>query len=112
MLLIHQGDTPTPYDPDAWARLSEEEQRAVYADYRAIALAEGHGPEAGLEIVDHLALDHFHYLHSTRGELLRRLGRNDDAREAFSRALALVHDEAERRLLERRLADLSRGQGE
>jgi hypothetical protein len=36
MLLIHQGDTPTPQDPDAWARLSEEERRAVYADYRAI----------------------------------------------------------------------------
>jgi hypothetical protein len=36
MLLIRQGDTPTPQDPDAWARLSEEDQRAVYADYRAI----------------------------------------------------------------------------
>jgi RNA polymerase sigma-70 factor (ECF subfamily) len=74
---------------------------------RAIALAEEHGPEAGLEIADHLALEHFHYLHSTRGELLRRLGRTEDAREAFRRALALVHDEAERRLLERRLADLA-----
>jgi hypothetical protein len=36
MLLIHQGDAPTPHDPDAWGRLSEEEQKAVYADYRAI----------------------------------------------------------------------------
>ena len=36
MLLIHQGDTPTPRDPEAWARLSEEEQKAVYADYQAI----------------------------------------------------------------------------
>jgi hypothetical protein len=36
MLLIHQGDTPTPQDPEAWARLSEDEQRAVYADYQAI----------------------------------------------------------------------------
>jgi hypothetical protein len=36
MLLIHQGDTPTPHDPDAWARLSEDEQKAVYADYQAI----------------------------------------------------------------------------
>ena len=36
MLLIHQGDTPTPQDPDAWARLSQEEQQAVYADYKAI----------------------------------------------------------------------------
>jgi hypothetical protein len=36
LLLIHQGDTPTPRDPDAWATLSEEEQQAVYADYGAI----------------------------------------------------------------------------
>ena len=36
MLLIHQGSTPTPRDPEAWSRLSEEEQRAVFADYQAI----------------------------------------------------------------------------
>jgi hypothetical protein len=36
MLLIHQGDTPTPRDPEAWARLSDDEQKAVYADYQAI----------------------------------------------------------------------------
>jgi hypothetical protein len=36
MLLIQQGETPTPWDPDAWARLSKEEQRAVYADYQGI----------------------------------------------------------------------------
>ena len=36
MLLIHQGDTPTPRDPDAWARLSEDEQKAVYSAYQAI----------------------------------------------------------------------------
>jgi len=36
MLLIHQGTTPTPHDPEAWGRLSEEEQKAVYADYQGI----------------------------------------------------------------------------
>ena len=36
MLLIHQGEAPTPYSPDEWARLSEKEQNAVYADYQAI----------------------------------------------------------------------------
>jgi hypothetical protein len=41
MLLIHQGDTPTPRDPDAWARLSEEEQQAVYRDYQAISQTPG-----------------------------------------------------------------------
>jgi RNA polymerase sigma-70 factor (ECF subfamily) len=73
---------------------------------RAVAVAEEHGPAAGLEIVDRLALADYHYLHSTRGELLRCLGRTEEARHAYTRALALVHDEAERRLLERRLADL------
>ncbi|MGH9230483.1 MAG: RNA polymerase sigma factor [Acidimicrobiales bacterium] len=73
---------------------------------RAVAVAESQGPEAGLRIVDRLPLDDYHYLHATRGELLRRLGRTDEAREAHRRALALVHDDAERRLLERRLAEL------
>jgi hypothetical protein len=36
MLLIHQGSSPTPADPEAWGRLSEDEQKAVYADYGAI----------------------------------------------------------------------------
>jgi len=36
MLLIHQGESPTPYDPEAWGRLSEDEQKAIYADYQAI----------------------------------------------------------------------------
>ena len=47
------------------------------------------------------------YLHATRADLLRRLGRTDEARDAYHRALALVHDDAERRLLERRLAELA-----
>ena len=44
MLLIHQGDTPTPRDPEAWGRLSEEEQQAVYADYQAINQTPGVTP--------------------------------------------------------------------
>jgi len=73
---------------------------------RAVAVAEAHGPEAGLEIVDGLDLEDYRYLHSTRGELLSRLGQTGAAREAYGRALALAHDEAERRLLERRLEEL------
>ena len=64
-------------------------------------------PAAGLAIVDALALDDYHYLHATRGELLRRLGRVEESRAAYGRALALVHDDAERRLLERRVAELT-----
>ena len=73
---------------------------------RAVAVAEAEGPQAGLDIVDRLELDDYRYLHSTRGELLRRLGRTDEARDAYRAALALVDDGAERRLLERRLAEL------
>jgi RNA polymerase sigma-70 factor, ECF subfamily len=73
---------------------------------RAVAVAESDGAEAALELVDRLDLDDYRYLHATRGELLRRLGRTSDACEAYGRALALTHDDAERRLLERRLREL------
>jgi RNA polymerase sigma-70 factor, ECF subfamily len=79
---------------------------------RAVAVAEAEGPQAGLDIVDGLALEDYHYLHSTRGELLRRLGRTEEANEAYRRALALANDDAERRLLERRLADLGSAAGQ
>ncbi|MEX1264623.1 MAG: DUF6596 domain-containing protein [Actinomycetota bacterium] len=71
----------------------------------------GAGSRGGLDIIDRLALEDYRYLHSTRGELLRRLGRTEEARDANRRALALVHDDAERRLLERRLAELGRTTG-
>jgi RNA polymerase sigma-70 factor, ECF subfamily len=70
---------------------------------RAVAVAEASGPEAGLAIVDGLPLDDYRYLHATRGELLRRLGRTGEAATAYRRALDLTDDPAERRLLERRL---------
>jgi hypothetical protein len=44
LLLIHQGDTPTPRDPEAWARLSEDEQRQVFADYQAVNQTPGVTP--------------------------------------------------------------------
>ena len=73
---------------------------------RAVAVAETEGPQAGLEIVDALdGLDGYRYLHATRGELLRRLGRSTQATAALRRALELTDDAAERRLLERRLAE-------
>jgi RNA polymerase sigma-70 factor (ECF subfamily) len=74
---------------------------------RAVAVAETDGPEAALAMIDELPLEGYRYLHATRGELLRRLGRGAEAREAYGRALELVHDDGERRLLERRLEELS-----
>jgi RNA polymerase sigma-70 factor, ECF subfamily len=73
---------------------------------RAVALAEAEGPEAGLRAVARLDLDSYQYLHATRADFLRRLGRRADARIAYERALALVRSEPERRFLERRLAEL------
>src|SRR2546423_12091268 len=49
ILLIHQGDAPTPRDPDAWATLPEEEQKAVFADYQAINQTPGVTPGVGLD---------------------------------------------------------------
>jgi hypothetical protein len=48
MLLIHQGDAPTPRDPEAWSQLSEAEQNAVYADYQALTQTPGVSP--GLQL--------------------------------------------------------------
>jgi RNA polymerase sigma-70 factor (ECF subfamily) len=73
---------------------------------RAVAVAEVDGPGAALAIVDALPLDGYRYLHATRAELLRRLGRDEEARDAYRRALELVHDDIERRHVERRLRTL------
>jgi RNA polymerase sigma-70 factor, ECF subfamily len=73
---------------------------------RAVAVAEADGPEAGLALVDGLDLDDYPYLHSARADLLRRLGREGDARDAYRRALELAGSAPERRFLERRLAEL------
>jgi RNA polymerase sigma-70 factor, ECF subfamily len=104
---LHADD---PHDWPQIAALYEELFRLTGSPVvelnRAVAVAEAEGAEAALGIVDRLDLDDYRYLHSTRGELLRRLGRTAEARDAFSRALALVDDEAERRLLERRLQEL------
>jgi RNA polymerase sigma-70 factor, ECF subfamily len=73
---------------------------------QAVAIAEAGDVEAALALVESLELDHYHYLHAARAELLRRLGRVEDARAEYDRALELVHSDAERRFLERKLAEL------
>ncbi|MFL6012206.1 MAG: RNA polymerase sigma factor [Gaiellaceae bacterium] len=72
----------------------------------AAALAEAGDVDTALSIVDRLELDEYHYLHATRAELLRRLGRIEDAGVSYRRALELVHSDAERNFLEQRLAQL------
>jgi RNA polymerase sigma-70 factor, ECF subfamily len=79
---------------------------AVVELNRAIAVAEVDGTEAGLAVVDRLDLDGYQYFHSTRADLLRRLGRVDEARTEYERALELGRTEPERRFLRRRLAEV------
>jgi len=105
-------------EPRDWAQiaalygeLARHTDSPVVQLSRAVAVAEADGAEAGLAIVDGLPLDDYHYLHATRGELLGRLRRADEARAAYERALALVHDAAERRLLQRRIAELEPASG-
>jgi RNA polymerase sigma-70 factor (ECF subfamily) len=74
---------------------------------RAVAIAMTDGPEAGLILIDCLLsrgeLARYHLAHSARADLCRRLGRNDDARFSYERALALAQQEPERRFLQERL---------
>jgi RNA polymerase sigma-70 factor (ECF subfamily) len=97
-------------DPLDWPRIA-----ALYGELAAVtgspvvrlngsvAVAETEGPAAALVIVDGLDLNGYQYWHSTRGELLHRLGRSDEARAAFEQALALARTTPERRYLLRRL---------
>ncbi|WP_402466922.1 RNA polymerase sigma factor [Isoptericola aurantiacus] len=83
----------------------------VVALNRAVALAEVHGPTAGLAAVDEVAADPalggYHLVPAVRAELLTRLGRPGEAADALRRALELVDREGDRRLLARRLAGLT-----
>ncbi len=83
----------------------------VVALNRAVAVSMARGPAEALVLVDDLAamgdLDDYYLLHSTRGELLRRLGRRGEAADAFERAAALSSNAAERQFLERRKAQLA-----
>ena len=93
-----------PQVAELYAELARRTRSPVVELNRAVALAEAGDAVAALALVDGLALDGYRYLHSTRGELLRRLGRDAEAGAAYRRALALTSAEPERRFLERRLA--------
>jgi RNA polymerase sigma-70 factor, ECF subfamily len=101
-------------DPHEWARIAVLYQRLeqitsspVVAMNGAIAIAELEGPEAALSLLDRLELDEYRYYHSTRADLLRRLGRDEQAQAAYTRALELTQPGPEHRFLERRRAELA-----
>jgi RNA polymerase sigma-70 factor (ECF subfamily) len=87
-----------------YGRLAELSPSPVVELNRAVAVAMADGPEPGLEIVDALTgLERYHLWHSTRAELLHRLGRDDEAAAAYSSALELAPSETERTFLQERL---------
>ena len=92
--------------------LLEQTQSPVVALNRAVAIAETRGAAAGLEATEPLrdALDSYVWLHTTRGELLRRLERNDEARACFERAQGMVRNESQARFVAERIAALGGGE--
>jgi RNA polymerase sigma-70 factor (ECF subfamily) len=90
-----------------YQRLEHITKSPVVTMNRAIATAELEGPEAALALLDGLELDGYRYYHSTRADLLRRLGREDEARAAYLRAFELSEPGPEQRFLQGRLDDLT-----
>lgn len=90
--------------------LSQAEPSPVVDLNRAVAVAMRDGPSAGLELIDAIFengdLIAYHLAHAARADLCRRLGRTQEARASYQRALSLTQQEPERRFLERRLTEL------
>jgi RNA polymerase sigma-70 factor (ECF subfamily) len=104
-------------DATDWAQIAALYDLLVRADpspvvelNRAAAIAMRDGPAAGLALIDALLargeLDDYRFAHAARADLCRRLGRTEDARAAYHKALSLTRQEPERRFLERRIAEL------
>ncbi len=102
-----QAQTPLDWPQVAalYGELADRTGSDVVRLNRAVAIAEAGDPAAALAIVDGLDLPGYQYWHSTRAELLRRLGRTAEARAAYHEALALARTVPERRFLERRIAE-------
>lgn len=106
------GDTDWREIVALYDRLAVVAPSPVVELNRAAAVSMADGPQAGLRLVDALVaggrLDRYHLLHSVRGDLLRRLGRLEEASQAYRIALDLATNRVDRRFLQRRLAELGR----
>ena len=107
LAVLHSAESPDWHRIAAlYGDLAELTGSPIVELNRAAAIGEAGDEDAALAIVERLELDRYHYMHATRADLLHRLGRTDDARAAYERSLELVRSDAERRFLERRLAEL------
>jgi RNA polymerase sigma-70 factor (ECF subfamily) len=113
---VHAGaataaETDWPQIVALYDVLSAAEPSPVVFLNRAVAVAMRDGPEAGLSLIDAILergeLADYHLAHAARAEMCRRLGRHAEARAAFEKVLTLVQQAPERRLVERRLAELA-----
>jgi RNA polymerase sigma-70 factor, ECF subfamily len=102
-------DTNWPQIVRLYDLLARMQPSPIVSLNRAVAVAMADGPQAGLALIDVLAstgdLDRHHLLHAARADLLRRLGSVEESAASYTRALALVGNDAERRFLERRLRE-------
>jgi RNA polymerase sigma-70 factor (ECF subfamily) len=106
---LHTEETTDwPQIAALYGRLFALHPSPVVALNRAVAVSMAHGPAAALPLVDELEeeLEAYHLFHATRADLLRRLGRTDEARAAYERAHALAGNEVERRFLAKRMGEL------
>jgi len=101
------GETDWPQIASLYAELRKYVPSPVVALNHAVAVAMADGPAAGLALVDALDLPGYHLLPATRADLLRRLGRFEEAAEEYRAALSLVTSEVERRYLTARLEEVS-----
>jgi RNA polymerase sigma-70 factor (ECF subfamily) len=103
-------DTDWPQVVRLYDLLERVQPSPIVSLNRAVAVAMAEGPDAGLVLIDALAtadnLANYHLLHAARADLLRRLGSLPEAAESYTRALALVTNDSERRFLERRLREV------
>jgi len=104
---LHADDPPDRAQiAELYGELARVTRSRVVELSRAVAIAEAGDPASAIALLEASPLEDYHYLHAVRADLLVRLGRRDEAGVAYRRALELVHDPGERRLLERRRAPL------
>jgi RNA polymerase sigma-70 factor (ECF subfamily) len=107
---LHADETDWPRIAKLYDDLEAITPSAVVKLNRAVAVAMADGPEAGLAIVDEIVkageLEEYYLLHATRADLLRRLGRDQEAAQEYLRSLELAANPVERRFLERRLSSV------
>ena len=103
-----EDETDWPQIAVLYEELLRLQASPVVALNRAVAVAMTAGPEAGLALIDRIDLPEYHLLHAARADLLRRLGRPDEAAEAYRAALALPMNDGERSFLQARLAGVAR----